>query len=159
MAFIPLAAPYSLKTATLTVDADSFEAAVSDVTFTPTVATATWTGIAGNTVTDVSAATWAVAVGYAQDLEPGGLARYLHEHEGETADVVFTPVTADGEPGEAVAVQATVKLAPGAIGGKAGAEIAVATATWGVVGRPVFVDPVAPDPEAAAVDSEADALV
>lgn len=141
MAVVPLTAPYSLKTATLQLDADNFEAAVSDVTFTPSTSTANWTGIAGNKITDVGLADWSVSLGFAQDLEPGSLLRYLHDHEGEQVAAVFVPVTATGQPGEGVQIEATLILSAGAIGGTAGASIATSTATLGVVGKPAFVDP------------------
>lgn len=141
MAVVPLTAPYSLKTATLSLDADNFEAAVSDVTFTPSAATSNWTGISGNKITDVGLADWSVSLGFAQDLAEGSLLRYLHEHEGEQVPAVFTPVTAADQPGEGVAIEAVLILSAGTIGGTAGANIATSTATLGVVGKPAFSDP------------------
>lgn len=150
MTLIALAAPYSLKTARLelapdgdigtapTATYDDYTAAVSDVNFTPTTATATWTGIGGNTLTDIGAPVWALGLGYAQDLAEDSLQRYLHEHHGETRLARFTPVTAAGEPGTGVPIYARVRLAAGGIGGKAGADVAVATSTFGVIGAPVF---------------------
>lgn len=151
MALFPLTAPYALKNARLeiapyvadvaTAVFDDYTAAVSDVTLTPTTPTATWTGIGGNTISDVGSATWAAAMGYAQDLDPDGLQRYLHDHHGETRILRFTPITAAGEPGEGVAVIATVRLAAGAIGGAAGPNTTTSTSTMGVIGTPSFDDP------------------
>lgn len=134
MAVVPLTTPYALKTATLTLGSDDYTAAVSQVLFTPSTSTSTWTGIGGNVISDLSTASWTVAIGYAQDLAPTGLTRYLLDHAGEKVPAVFTPKS--GGP----AINATVTLTPGAIGGTAGADLSTATATFAVDGAPVFND-------------------
>lgn len=133
MALVPLAHPYSLKRATLTIAADDFTAAVSQVQLDPSTTRTTWRGIGGNVITDQTVAEWTATVGYAQDLAAGGLARYLHDHEGETVDAVFTP---DDDGPE---IHAQLVLAPGTIGGTADGNTATASVQLGVVGKPAFV--------------------
>lgn len=132
MPTIPVAQPYALKAATFSIGSDEYTAAVSQVQFDPSTSSSTWRGIGGNVLTNQSVATWNAQLGYAQDLAEEGLARYLHEHEGETAHVVFLPL-ADGP-----SIEADVILAPGTIGGSAGADFVTATVTLPVVGKPAF---------------------
>lgn len=131
----PLATPYSLKNAVLTIATDDFTAAVSQVEFVPSTSASTWRGIGGNVVRDQSIAEWACTLGLAQDLDPAGLLRYLLDHEGDEVDAVFTPKS--GGPD----VEATLILSPGTIGGTADGNIATASVTLAVVGAPTFVDP------------------
>ena len=135
MAVVPLAQPYSLRNATFEVAADDFTAAISQVQFDPSTSPTTWRGIGGNVVRDQPTAEWGATIGYAQDLAAAGFARYCHDHEGETKAVVFTPV--DGGP----AIEATLVIAPGTIGGQADGNTVTASVTMAVVGRPEFVDP------------------
>lgn len=132
MSVIALTSPYSLKTATLSIAADDFTAAVSQVQFDPSTSASTWRGIGGNIVRDQSIAEWSVTLGLAQDLDPAGLLRYLLDHEGEEKAAVFTPTT--GGP----SVTADVIISPAAIGGTAGADIATSSVTLVVVGAPAF---------------------
>ena len=109
-----------------------FAAAVDGVTFTPSTKTITWTGLGGNTFTDVQTATWDCQLSYPQDWDAANsLSRYLHEHEGEQVSAVFKPKSAG-----AASVSATLTITPGAIGGSVNA-IAQATVTLGVSGKPV----------------------
>lgn len=134
MAVIPLTTPYSLKAATLSIAADDFTAAVSQVEFTPSTSASTWRGIGGNIVRDQAIAEWSCSLGFAQDLDPTGLLRYLHENEGDQVAAVFTPLAAGPT------ISATLVLSPGAIGGTAGADIATASVSLVVVGKPAFDD-------------------
>lgn len=136
MAVIPLATPYSLKNATMTIAADDFTAALSQVEFVPATSASTWRGIGGNVVRDQSVAEWTATLSFAQDLDPAGLLRYLHDNEGTSAATVFTPKA--GGP----TVAATLILSPGSIGGTADGNLAVASVSLAVVGRPEFTDPV-----------------
>lgn len=138
MAIIPLSHPYSLKNATLTIAEDDYTAAVSRVEFTPSTTSQTWRGIGGNTLKDQTIADWTATLGYAQDLAPTGLARYLHEHEGELKACVFTPDT-DGPT-----ITATLVISPAKIGGQADGNLVTGEATLALRGKPVFADP---DPE------------
>lgn len=126
--------PIVLKDCTLTIAADSYEAHVSQVTMTPTSQTQTWQGLTPDaTFTDVSTATWAVALAYAQDwVTPAALSRYLHEHEGEAVTMVFEPKA--GGPSFTV----TVIITPGAIGGTVN-QFATATVTLPAQGKPALV--------------------
>lgn len=133
MAVVPLAAPYTMSTATLVIGVDDYTAAVSQAQFDPSFSTNTWTGIGGDALSFTSPASWALTVGIAQDLDPAGLLRYLLDHAGETATVTLTPLAAE-DP-----ITATVTLAPGTIGGSADGSAAVAVVTMGVQGKPQFV--------------------
>lgn len=136
MAVIPLTNPYSLKTATMTIAVDDFTAALSQVEFVPSTSASTWRGIGGNVVRDQSIAEWTANLGLAQDLATGGLLRYLHENEGDTVAAVFTPE--NGGP----SISATLILSPAAIGGTADGNIATASVSLAVVGKPAFTDPI-----------------
>lgn len=136
MAVIPLTTPYSLKNATMSIAADDFTAALSQVEFVPATSATTWRGIGGNVVRDQSVAEWTANLGLAQDLDPTGLLRYLHANEGSEVVAVFTPVAAGPT------VTATLILSPAAIGGTADGNIATASVSLAVVGKPAFADPV-----------------
>ena len=135
MAAIALTSPFNMKAATLEIDVDDYSAALSEVRFNPSFTTSTFTAINGSVTQDVSKATWTATLTGAQDLAPTGLLRYLLAHQGEVKDVTFTP-KADGP-----AVEATIILAPGAIGGAAGADLATFSVTLPLNGEPEFIDP------------------
>lgn len=132
MAVIPLANPYSLKTATMTIATDDFTAALSQVEFSPATSATTWRGIGGNVVRDQTIAEWTCTLSFAQDLDTAGLLRYLHENEGDTVVAVFTPEAAGPT------VTATIVLSPGTIGGSADGNIVTGTVALAVVGKPAF---------------------
>lgn len=133
--------PLFLKSATITVDGDPVEGAVSNVTITPTTTALSFKAVNGVAYQDQSGETWAAALTYAQDwTTPGSLARTLFDRAGESVELVFTPSTG----GPTITVDAT--LVAGAIGGEVDAA-ATATVTLPVTGRPVIGD--APAPAAA----------
>ncbi len=134
MAVIPLASPYSLKTATFAVEADDFTAAVGGVEFQPSTSSSTFRSIGGDVYRDQAIAEWACAITLAQDLAPAGLLRYLLDHEGEEKTVVFTPKAAGPT------VTADLIISPASIGGTAGADRATSSVTLAVVGKPIFDD-------------------
>lgn len=136
MAVIPLTNPYSLKTATMTIAADDFTAALSQVEFVPSTSASTWRGIGGNVVRDQTIAEWTANLGFAQDLDATGLLRYLHENEGTEVAAVFTPEAAGPT------VSATIVLSPGTIGGTADGNIATGSVSLAVIGKPTFAEPV-----------------
>lgn len=138
MATVPLTSPYSLKNATLAIDVDDYTAAVTQVEFQPSTSTAVVRTIDGVAHKDQSTAEWNCVIGYVQDLAPGGLLRYLLEHDGEKKTAVFTPV--DGGP----TVTAELTVSPGNVGGATGsAGYATGTVTL-ASSKPVFADPVTP---------------
>jgi hypothetical protein len=140
MVAVPLTAPYTMSTATLTIGIDDYTAAVSQAQFDPSFSSNTWTGIGGDALTFTSPASWALVIAIAQDLAPDGLLRYLLDHAGEQVTVTLTPLAAE-DP-----ITAKVILAPGSIGGTADGSAAVATITMGVQGKPTFtVIPLADD--------------
>lgn len=135
MAVIPLTNYYSLKNAVLAIAADDFSAAVSQVELVPSTSATTWKGIGGNVIRDQSVAEWTCNLGIAQDLDPDGLLRYLLDNEGAEVDAVFTPKLAGPD------VLVTLILSPGTIGGTADGNIATASVSLAVVGKPTFDDP------------------
>jgi len=109
--------PLVLKDVTLSIGADEYQKHVDQVTFTPSASTSTWTGLGGNTHTDVAIATWTLNLNYVQDWEtPNSLSQYLMDHEGETVAVTFEPRSTSGP-----SFTANVVITPGAIGGSANA--------------------------------------
>jgi hypothetical protein len=134
MALIPLTNPYVMNSATFEIALDDYTAAVSQVQLDPTTQASTWRGIGGDVRRNQSKSEWSCTLGIAQDLAPTGLLRYLLDHDGESAEVTLTPE--DGGP----AVEVTLILAAGTIGGTAGADLATASVTMAVDGTPVFVD-------------------
>jgi hypothetical protein len=134
VALIPLTNPYVMNSATLTIAADDFTAAVSQVQLDPTVQSTSWRSIGGSVRRGQSKAEWDCTLGLAQDLDPDGLLRYLLDHDGETVAAVLTPE--DGGP----SVNLNLILAPATIGGPAGADLATSSTKLAVDGTPVFVD-------------------
>lgn len=125
--------PYAMNAATLTLGADDWTAAVTQAEIQPQAGTVV-TGIGGHKYRGKS--TFQLAVGHIQDADIAGLTRYLFDHEGEVVTFALTPVE-DG-----IEWTGEVVLAPTAIGGTGGTDLAQASATLEVVGRPVPVNPV-----------------
>lgn len=121
-----------LKDVTLDIDGTDYRFHASAVTFTPAASTITWTGLGQNTITDVSTATWTLALTYLQDWSTTGLSTFLYNSESETVPVTFIPK--DGGP----SFTANVLITPGSIGGAVNA-FAESTVTLGVTGKPVLV--------------------
>lgn len=125
--------PIYLKDVVLSVAGSDFEKHVSSVTFTPSVATATWKGLNPDAVfTNVGASTWMVDLGYAQDWDTtGSLSAYLFANEGAEVTLTFEPVAGGSS------WSADVIIVPGAVGGAVD-SYAEATVSLPVQGRPVF---------------------
>ena len=125
--------PRVLKDCAFIVEADNYEAHVSTVRFDPSGSSQTWQGMTPTaSFTDTSSATWAAALNYAQDWEtPNSLARYLHDHEGETVTVKFQPKKGTGLP----EVTADLIIAPGPIGGDVNVYM-TGSVTLGCSGKP-----------------------
>jgi hypothetical protein len=130
-------APFTLKDVSLiigpTATAFEFRTAVSNVTFTPSSSTVTWTGLGLNTYTDVATATWTCTLEYAQDWDTANsLSQYLYANEGQTVDVVFKPKAAGTKTWTGKLI-----ITPGAVGGAVNA-VAVATVTLGMPAKPTY---------------------
>lgn len=109
--------PLVLKDCTMSLGTDSYEKHLSQVTFTPSTSTVTWTGLDGTTHSDASPATWVCQLGYVQDWETDdSLSQYLLENEGEQVTATFTPKVGSGLP----SFTSTLTITPGAIGGQVG---------------------------------------
>lgn len=125
--------PLVLKNVELIVGTDNYQTSVSTVRFEPSASQVSWTGLGGNTHTDVSTATWTVTVEYAQDwTTTNSLSRYLMTNEGTTKAIRFRPTTGAGP-----SFTANVAITPGAIGGSVNGY-ATATVTLGS-DKPVLV--------------------
>lgn len=107
---VDLAEPVYMDLATLKIDADNYEAAISSASFTPN-SSVVFTGINGK---KISRSKWQLAIDHAQDWATSeSLSNYLHAHEGESKTVVLVPAT--GGP----SFTATIAIAAGTIGGTA----------------------------------------
>jgi hypothetical protein len=126
--------PYAMNAATLTLGADDWTAAVVQAELQPQTGTVV-TGIGGHKYRGKS--TFQLVLGHLQDADIAGLTMYLFEHEGEVVAFTLVPVE-DG-----ISWEGNVVLAPTAIGGTGGTDLAQAAATLEVEGRPT---PVAPAP-------------
>lgn len=128
--------PFVLKDTVLSIEGDTYEASVSEVTFTPSASTSNWNGLTPtSSFSDMSNATWVCTLAYAQDWSnPDSLSFKLHEEEGASWEVLFTPRKGSGQP----AVKATVTVTPGAIGGAVNGW-ATASVSLGVSGKPELV--------------------
>lgn len=131
--------PFVLKDVLFTVDADNYEAHVSQVQFDPSSSVQTWQGLTPDaSFTDVTTATWLAALAFAQDWEtPDSLSIYLYEHEGEEVPVTFKPRSGVGP-----SFSVTLVISPGSIGGTVN-SFATATVSLGCKGKPQLV-PVTP---------------
>jgi len=125
--------PIYLKDCVLSVAGSDFEKAVSSVSFTPSVTTATFKGLEPTAVfTNVGSSTWMVDIAYAQDWETtGSLSAYLFANEGAEVTLTFEPVNGGSS------WSADVIIVPGAVGGAVD-SYAVATVSLPVQGRPTF---------------------
>lgn len=111
--------PLVLKDVLLKIAVDNYEKHVSGVMWVPTAAQIQWQGLTPEAVfTDVANATWALTLNYVQDWETeDSLSQYLFENEGETVEMVFTPVKGTGNK----TFTAQVTITPGQIGGEVNA--------------------------------------
>lgn len=126
--------PIVLRDALFTVADDDFSAAVMGVAFVPQV---DWEWAGGTDTTTAfpmyGVTKWTVTIGYAQDLRPGSLTRYLFEQAAATRTIVFTP-----QPGlSGPAISAEAMIVPGPIGGTVQDGVLTATVTL-----PLFDEPV-----------------
>jgi len=131
--------PLYMSNCTFTVVSDSYEAALSGVTITPSTPSNTWTGLKpGSVFTKAGKATWTCALEYVQDWSTtGSLANYLLSNEGNTIDVTFVP---DVDDAQSPTIGVTLIVVPGSIGGKVNA-FATSTATLPVQGKPTVTPP------------------
>lgn len=113
-------------------DGVNYKKHVDQVEFVPSSQTQSWTGLGGNTFTDVSTATWVCTLRYAQDWDTeGSLSEYLFDHEGEHVPVKFKPRTGSGSTFEAVVV-----ITPGSVGGQVNTIATPTSATLGCESKP-----------------------
>lgn len=117
---------------------DDFRKHVSEVTFTPSASSTSWTGLGANTHTDASTATWTCTLKYVQDWDSlKSLSRYLYTEEGKTVPIVFKPRAGTGA-GASPSFSANIVITPGAIGGQVN-SFAETSVTLGVSGKPLLV--------------------
>lgn len=133
----PVETPLSFKVGTLeatvegSTDTDILTEQVSEIRFTPTSESASWTGISGNSVSDQGIATWVVTLGMIQDIAASGLLRWLLANEGKKA--AFTSLLTTG-----VTVDFTATISPAEIGGPVGPGYLTSTVQLAMDGKPVF---------------------
>lgn len=127
--------PIVLKDMIIEIGEDDFAAAVSSATLTPASSPVVFKGLkAGAVFTDVTAATWTLALTYAQDwVTSGSLSAYLFNNEGDLKDAVIKP-----QSGVGPSFEVEIIITPGAIGGAVD-QTATATVTLGVQGKPTLV--------------------
>ena len=129
--------PYTLKTARVlfklegSADTDDFSKPISDITFTPTSQSGSWTGCTGNVISEQGIATWVAGFGLAQDLDDDSFMLWLLEHEGEKAQVTATLKSG------AKAFVFTVTLTPATIGGAVGPNPLSSSVSFPMDGKPV----------------------
>lgn len=118
--------PFILRDCLFQVEADNYEAHVSQVEFAPSSSVVRFKGLTPTSnFAFGTAAEWVANLAYAQDwATPESLSEYLHEHEGESIDVTFQPLNGGRS------VTATLVVAPGAIGGAVD-SVAVASVSLG----------------------------
>lgn len=126
--------PLFLRNCTVSIGTDSYEQAISSVTFTPSASTVTFKGLTPDAVFNFATpSTWVAALAFAQDWSTAGsLSNYLHAHEGESVVMTFKPALDDLT---SPTVTANITVVPGAIGGAQGA-VAVSQVSLPVSGKP-----------------------
>mgnify|MGYP000869351020 CR=1 FL=1 len=133
----PVTTPLTFKVATLTAavvgatDTDTLSPQVSEITFTPTTQSGSWTGVGGNVVSDQGIATWALTLGMIQDVAANGMLRWLLANEGKKC--AFTALLITG-----VAAAITATISPAQIGGGVTPGPLTSTVTLACDGKPVF---------------------
>lgn len=118
----PVVNPFIMRDCLFQVDADNYEAHVSQVEFVPSSSVVRFKGLTPTSNHAFGTASdWLCNLTYAQDWNTAdSLSEYLHEHEGESIDVTFEPVNGGRS------ITATIIAMPGTIGGSVDA---VATAS------------------------------
>ncbi|MBK8445408.1 MAG: hypothetical protein IPL41_01415 [Micropruina sp.] len=133
----PVTTPLSFKTVTVNAsvagsdDTDDLSPQIGELTFTPTAASGSWTGVGGNVVSDLGIATWAVTLGMIQDISVTGMLRWLLTNEGKKC--TFTAVLVIG-----VTVTFTATLSPATIGGAVTPGYLTSTVQLAMDGKPAF---------------------
>jgi len=134
-------APLVLKDVLMQLGDNNYETALSAAQFVPTASSVSWQGLTpASSFTDVSSATWAAALTFAQDWDtPLSLSEFLFDNEGKTIPASFRPRNGRGSR-----FTTSLVITPGAIGGTVN-TFNEATVNLGCTGKPVRV------PAAAAV--------
>ena len=125
--------PILLRDAVFAVAGDDFSASVMGVAFVPQVDWEWFNPMDSTVALPIYGVTkWTVTIGYAQDLRPGSLTRYLFEQAASTRTIVFTP-----QPGlSGPPVTAEAMIVPGPLGGTVQDGVLTATVTL-----PLFDEP------------------
>lgn len=133
----PVTTPLTYKVATLTAavvgssDTDTLSPQVSEITFTPTSQSGSWTGVGGNVVQDQGIASWALTLGMIQDVSATGMLRWLLTNEGKKATFVALLTTG-------VTATIAAMISPAQIGGAVGPGPLTSTVTLACDGKPAF---------------------
>lgn len=138
------------KSVRLVVEGTAYECEVTNVTLTPTTASASATALcADGVVQDVGVPTWALDVDYLVDHKAGSFYRFLIGHTGQSATYEYEPdpVTAPG-----VLYKGSLTVLPGPAGGAAG-SFESGSVSLPITGTPAITDPApaADEPDAVIV--------
>ncbi|MBT1633764.1 hypothetical protein [Curtobacterium flaccumfaciens] len=125
--------PFVLSNFVLAVAAFGFQKAVSQCEFQPQGGVVSFKGGTPDAqFTFATTPTWQLVLAYAQDwTSTNSLARFLFDHQGETVDATFTPLS--GGP----VIAAKIVISAGPMGGTVDA-VQVGSVTLGVVGKPTI---------------------
>lgn len=108
-------APF-IKNAEVTVAGTDVSDEASNITWTQTTSTTTFTPVSGNTVSDTTPGGWTLAFTYGEDWETEtSLSNYIYEHEGDEVELTFKP-----KGSGTVTWTSKVTLALAGVGGGAG---------------------------------------
>ena len=127
-------APFVMKDSTISIESDSYEAALTSVTLTPSSSIQTIKGLTPTAVfSEGTTATWTCDLTFMQDwASAASLGKYLFDHEGETVAAVIEPIAGG------VGFGVDLIITPGAIGGAVD-SYATATVSLGVQGKPELI--------------------
>ena len=128
--------PLFIKSALVKFGAtDSYEAAVTDVKFTPSTSVVTTRAMAPAAIyQDADLASWTLEMTYLQDWSVAtSLARYLYTNEGSVVTLTFEPIAGGAT------ITASVTVTPGDIGGAVGQYSQASVSLPST--KPTFVDP------------------
>lgn len=118
-----------IQDATLKIDTDNYESAITSAAIVPTYPNPT---IAIDGTQHPGKPRWVATIGFLQDLtNQDSLANYLFDKEGAEKEMTFVPE--DGGP----EITATIRILSGQLGGQAN-QNATATVSLPVSGRPTI---------------------
>lgn len=121
---------------TIKIGTDSYEAAISACTLTPSSSVVTFKGLKPTAVFNFATpSTWVAGMTFSQDwTTAGSLSNYLFANEGTKVTMTIVPAADDNK---SPTVTVTVFIQPGSIGGDAGA-VSTSQVSLPVDGKPTI---------------------